>query len=126
LYYYIRKLKIYQTEFENNIDNNIKLKYFNLLIKYICTIYISTLSYFVLLLKNCKIIYNLLYILFKLNIKIYTIVFNAKKLICCQYNSSKKRITSSKILYFYIKYCLLDFNKQIFNKVFTVSKIEIF
>jgi len=54
------KLKAHRTEFEDNIDNDAKVKHLNLLVKYIRAIYILTSSRLASLLKDREITYNLL------------------------------------------------------------------
>ncbi|KAL9127577.1 MAG: hypothetical protein Q9217_003574 [Psora testacea] len=54
------RTEAHRIQLENDIDSNTKLKHFNLLVEYIRTAYISTLSRLASLLKNREITYDLL------------------------------------------------------------------
>jgi len=60
LYHYILELEAHQTELEGDSHHDVKFKHLNLLVKYMCTAYISTTSRLASLLKNCEITYDLL------------------------------------------------------------------
>lgn len=126
LYHYVLKLKAHWTELKDNNHHNVKFKHLNLLIKYMHTVYILITSYLISFLKNCKIIYDLLWALFKLNIIVYIIILNVKKLTCYRYDFSKKRTPSSRVTYFYVKCHYLNFNRKAFNEVLTAFRIWIF
>lgn len=103
-----------------------KFKHLDLLWNYIYTFYTQTIFCLALLLKNYKIMYNLLWTLFKLNINMYMIILNAEKSACYQYESSKKRTTSSRVSYFHVKCHYLNYNRQVFDKVLTALEIRTF
>jgi hypothetical protein len=126
LYHYISKLKAHWTELEDNSHHNVKFKHLNLLVKYMCTVYILTMSHLASLLKNHKIMYDLLWALFKLNTSVYTTILNAEKPTCYRYNFNKKRTSSAEITYFHVKCHYLDFNGKAFGEVSTTLKIWTF
>ena len=97
------------------IHDPICLKYLDLLIDFIKTIYKFTSQRLLLLLKTNKITFDLLWTLFKLNLMVYMTYFGTDKLWCVIYDDDEETKTRNRLKHYKIKCQYLDYNDQIFE-----------